>query len=244
MPRDFDYTGFMKNRTKWSALFLGGFVAGCAGSFTPGATDGGLTDGAASLDGTTGDGSSPVDGSIVNDGGAGRDGKAPPEPPGGGPETACSTNDECSLVTASCCGYCSSPKTTDFIALVASRSQAWLARRCMGDVACPGCVYMPALGDGSIVPACRAGQCQALDVRTDSLSACTSDSDCFVRAKTCCECGSRWADDNLVAVTDRSAYAELVCTTNTTCSPCSPTYPEDVRTVCQANHCRLIRQPR
>ena len=65
MPRDFDYTGFMKNRTKWSALFLGGFVAGCAGSFTPGATDGGLTDGAASLDGTTGDGSSPVDGSIV-----------------------------------------------------------------------------------------------------------------------------------------------------------------------------------
>ena len=93
--------------------------------------------------------------------------------------------------------------------------------------------------DPNLVPECRTGLCQVVDLQTLDLTACSSDSDCRIRTRDCCECGGGLEPEDIIAirVDAESAYSALACDPGTACPECAPTYPPSVIATCSSGRC-------
>lgn len=158
-------------------------------------------------------------------------------------DSPCSRHDECALAFDDCCGPCGLPSLDDYDPILASRAADHFASVCPdpGGTGCPDCAIFanPSLG-----ARCDAGRCVGYDVRQLPLSACTSDSDCRVRTRDCCECGGAIDRASLIAVrVSGGDYSALVCD-DLACPECEPIYPSDVEAFCAADgHCDLRDVP-
>lgn len=164
--------------------------------------------------------------------------------------TSCTGPGQCAVVAKTCCGACSGPSLANSVALRTGFESKYRDSVC-GPVppGCPECA--PFIADDSIQAWCQfgaagggggapAGKCTVVDVRTESVSACTTDADCMLRHSSCCEpCEER--RDDLVALTPAGleAYRSKVCVGDETCSRCASRYPFDARARCDAatRHC-------
>jgi hypothetical protein len=109
-------------------------------------------------------------------------------PDAGGISTACQRNSDCALVNATCCGTCGEPGASDKAAVSRTSVSAWVDARCAGSGACPPCIAR----DGTFVAVCDAGRCTVQNL-AQSME-CLKDSDCAIRAKDCCACGTLGRD--------------------------------------------------
>jgi len=154
--------------------------------------------------------------------------------------TACSAPGTCMLFATNCCGgYCDvNAPLSGFQAVSQAKVNELEAQLCAGDIACPGCLSMD---NPDYLALCRAGQCSAVDLRTDSLSTCTADSDCRLRwGSDCCEdCGGGNTEQLIVYNKNANLEAEVCPPNGGACPPCAPpAYPPYVLPYCGPDkHC-------
>lgn len=122
---------------------------------------------------------------------------------------ACTYNTDCSVVPASCCGFCGVASASDMIAVNNAHVSDYSASVCTGGVGCPACAGQV---DNNLVATCESNHCVANDLRTTPVEGCTSDSECRVRAVGCCECGAE-SEGPYIAInaSQDGAYQALVC---------------------------------
>lgn len=152
----------------------------------------------------------------------------------------CSAPGTCTLFATNCCGgYCdANAPLAGFQAVNVAKLGELEAQTCTGDIACPGCV---SVDNPNYLAACRAGQCAAVDLRQDALSACAKDDDCRLRwGSGCCEdCGGN-ANELVVYSTSANLEAEVCNPGGGACPPCAPPpYPPYILPLCgEDKHCR------
>ncbi|NOY91471.1 MAG: hypothetical protein GXP55_09695 [Deltaproteobacteria bacterium] len=136
----------------------------------------------------------------------------------------------------SCCGNCGQPSPGDMIGVNVDRVAQYRGGRCDGE-ACPACFMEP---DPNLIATCNAGRCEAIDVRTHDVSACSADMDCTLRVNTCCACSS--AEPIAIRAADEAAFTRLVCVGDEACPECFPAFP-DWSASCQMGHCAAVMSP-
>ena len=154
--------------------------------------------------------------------------------------TACDAPGTCELFAKNCCGgYCDpNAPLSGWQAVNSSKTSELEAQLCQGDIACPGCMSQDNL---AYLALCRAGQCTAVDLRKDELSACKSHDECRVRwGSDCCEsCGVPNAE-SLIAYNKNVSLEQQVCDPKSGgCPPCAPPpYPPYILPICGSDgHC-------
>lgn len=157
---------------------------------------------------------------------------------GGTDWSACTARDSCVIVTMGPCGAgCEPIPLSRLIAINSANVAAY--QKSMPPVPC-------VVGKCSLVPPdqvqapnyyaqCISGECQALDVRATSLSACTSAADCYLRLGTgCCPCGT----NDLVAVSSQAPVDQVLCAPAVGCAAdCVSAPPSNASAACTAGHC-------
>jgi hypothetical protein len=153
---------------------------------------------------------------------------------------ACTRTSECGLAPAACCAECSTPQLEDVDAVNGHRVDERLRDVCPAATPCPPCASSI---NPELVATCRAGACDEIDVGREAFTTCTTDSDCVLRARSCCECGSLDAT-NVVAINfaESYAYRELVCDRDADPCTCEPRPPSAAVAVCGADHHCEARQ--
>ena len=147
----------------------------------------------------------------------------------------------CELVPLTCCGKCGVPALGDMIAVNYNLTTVYRNDVCKGGtIPCPDCA---AMDDPNLTAVCRQSTCRAVDVRTDTMSGCTVDDDCVLRAGNgCCESCAAVSPAELIALS-KTGLGELqsnVCHPDQgACPPCVPQYPPNVVARCdpQTRHC-------
>lgn len=157
--------------------------------------------------------------------------------------TACLDVRDCQLAPATCCGTCGTWTASDIVALAKVHASDYRSAVCgPTPPGCPKCAGRP---DPSLQTTCSTGHCAVLDVRTSDVSACTTDTDCVIRAPECCEpCGLVDAFD-LIALnrSQVSSYLTKVCGGDVACPDCVSTYPPGISARCDttSGHCVVVR---
>ena len=155
----------------------------------------------------------------------------------GGGDTfgACNGPGQCELATVGCCPACGNPTITTFEAVNSSEAAAFQKYTCPAPQPCPNCASFV---DPNFYAYCDAGHCTVGDIRTDPVSACSSDADCVLRqGSACCEgCGD---GSELVAVSVNGGFSSLVCPPNVDCPGCIPTPPTSAFAACVGGHCAV-----
>jgi hypothetical protein len=153
----------------------------------------------------------------------------------------CDATTVCMLATPGCCGTCGPVTLASYVAIDASQASAFHSATCPAPEPCPNCATIP---DPNYLAACRSGECTAIDLRNDAMSACATDADCRLRwGGECCECGA--APYQLVALASASepALDAILCAPATSCTRhCAPMpYPTDKKAVCNPTtlHCAV-----
>jgi hypothetical protein len=77
------------------------------------------------------------------------------------------------------------------------------------------------------------------------LTACTSNQDCRLRSKSCCECGGATDGDSIIAlrIDAEADYARLVCDPDQACDDCVSPLPAAARAECFNGHCTVNGYP-
>jgi hypothetical protein len=144
---------------------------------------------------------------------------------------ACDGPGECAVAATGCCNGATGVN--------AKYVSAYRRSVCPeGPPPCPP----PAYGSASIVAACRASTCTAVDIRTDGLSDCETDDDCMLRLPTCCSCGDVLPDRAIaIAKSKEDEFRAEICSGKESCPACTPTF-ESYRVACDpaTKHCRAI----
>jgi hypothetical protein len=182
-----------------------------------------------SPDPDAGGGGAPVDSGTAPDAGTPPD--ASSDAPDGGttaPWRTCEQNGQCVLAADGCCASCGQPSLESRDPINREFSMQHYEAVCDQEepVDCPACEPPPAPHLGAT---CTEGLCEGFNIRTMELTACETNDQCRLRARSCCECGSDFNAHNLIAIREgRSAdYTALVCTANTSCGQCGVQYPTD-----------------
>ncbi len=160
--------------------------------------------------------------------------------PDAAPPRNCAKPSDCILTSRSCCGQCGTATREDSVAIRADAANAYREGVCGEDVGCPGCF---AQQDPTLIATCVAGNCEVVDLRTDSVSTCNTDSQCRVRASECCECGASTDPQHLIAISSTSGgrIETLLCDPEFGCPECAPVYPDNVRAECGMDgHCQAV----
>jgi len=182
---------------------------------------------------------SPGDGGGRTDGPVRDSGRDSAVGDGGSDPFACAGPSECIVVPASCCGSCGAATRGDAVAVNVARSSDYRRPMCDG-VGCPACFMEQ---DPSLVATCRAGRCEVADLHTEPAAECSSDGDCRVRTRDCCECGGDVSRAGIIAIATSHIvdYEALVCDPGTACLECAPVYPAEVSAVCSsAGFCDVV----
>jgi hypothetical protein len=153
----------------------------------------------------------------------------------------CDGTTQCILATPGCCAACGPVTLASFVAIDATQAGAFRSATCTAPMPCPNCASIP---DPNFVAACRSGSCTAIDLRTDAISACTTDADCRLRwGGDCCECGAPLYDLISIASANEAQLDAILCAPATTCTRhCAPSpYPTDKKPVCNPTtlHCEV-----
>jgi hypothetical protein len=154
---------------------------------------------------------------------------------------ACSDTSECVLREASCCPDCGLQDASRTLAFHRDYGD-YVTRTVCGPIPppCPPISCEPA--PVYIIPLCIEGRCQAIDIRQDKLTSCSTDTQCRLRwGTTCCEpCGTPPVQ-LLVAVNSQVSYDQTVCGMGTGCPECvTAPYPTAAKALCGAdNHCTV-----
>lgn len=151
---------------------------------------------------------------------------------------ACTDNTDCILADNTCCGPCGEPRLSDFDAIHRDRQEEHYGLVCPEPEICPDCpiALNPGLG-----ATCDGGRCRGFDLATLPLTECARDTDCRLRVRDCCPCGSDPSFWNLIAIRAdaETDYEALVCPTDFGCPECAPPEPTDARAVCTAGRCQV-----
>ncbi len=146
---------------------------------------------------------------------------------------SCTGFGECSLTSRTCCGVCGSPTLDDVSAIRWDKVELYRSVVCGGNgpVPCPACASME---NPHLTAVCRSSICSAIDVRNDTVSACTSNADCMLRYGTgCCETCGVGLESHLTAFRKDAVQSVVRCLPNEgACPPCVATYPANASAVC------------
>src|SRR6185295_2815545 len=93
---------------------------------------------------------------------------------------SCEVSSDCVLAANSCCGGCGAPTLDDVDAVNRGRVDQHRQDVCPAPVPCPLCAQAQ---NPNLIASCEAGSCAALDVTELSVSSCTSDDQCRLRAR-------------------------------------------------------------
>ncbi|HEY6724091.1 MAG TPA: hypothetical protein VI197_08660 [Polyangiaceae bacterium] len=144
----------------------------------------------------------------------------------------CADSTECIATFAGCCDHCTQATLDNSIAI--NRRSIGLNREgvCSRENACPACVATP---NPNLHALCTEGRCELVDISLTPLVTCTESSECKLRATTCCPCdpSASWIAINTEAEAD---YADLVCTSESTCSDCAIDIT-DIDALCEDGRC-------
>ena len=158
---------------------------------------------------------------------------------GGTDWTACGPNDTCVLEPVMPCLICDQPLTSFTAINSANVAEYW---RSLPQLMCIGtaCPYLPPdqVNTPNYYATCEQGHCQAVDLRTSPLSACSTSSDCYIRAgTTCCGCGNT----DWVAASIRANVEQVFCAPAAGCAAdCTTSAPPCLSTYCNSSgHCAL-----
>jgi len=161
---------------------------------------------------------------------------------GGSSMSSCLQDDDCMLVSNSCCGFCEPVDAPSVQAINRRTSDEYTDMICGGDIPpCAPCPQ-PTVVDRNLKyfePVCDAGRCAALDLRKTTATECATEAECVLRNGTsCCEScgGSDW-----VAVNAKANF----CTRNPSpeCDDCAPQKPDYFTTECAEGRCTLVAFP-
>ena len=134
-----------------------------------------------------------------------------------GVHRACTRHVDCGLEPRSCCPSCIAPDADQLFAQRRDSPSLEQAGACLGDAA-GGCGTCTAGHNPAIYSACVEGQCTVLDVSAHA--ACSVDTDCFIRSKDCCACGSTGGLDNVIGVNASFSQPDY-CAPDQACDDCA-----------------------
>ncbi|MBM4362677.1 MAG: hypothetical protein FJ104_08345 [Deltaproteobacteria bacterium] len=185
-------------------------------------------------DGGTAHGQSP-DGGTAHDSGYEPDPDFLPTRPG----TECARSSDCELVVTACCLPCGEEAFASAFTALSSSAAAEYRREACGSAVCEACASSP---PGSFVALCSEHGCAVTSAESLSgASECSTDSDCSLRAKTCCECESPMAPGDVIAVSSVETYQRVICDgAFAPCPVCQIEYPPDVSPMCVGGRCRAV----
>lgn len=142
------------------------------------------------------------------------------------------------MIPSSCCGSCGAATRGDARAVNRDRASEAQSNACGSEQGCPACY---GVDDPALFAVCKSGTCQIQDLADDASAECTSDLDCAIRTRECCECGGDTSPGSLVAISDPQAFGELVCSGTEACGECLLVYPSGVQARCgSSGHCELV----
>lgn len=204
--------------------------AGCGGDSEGGGSDSGGSAGSAGSGGTAGNAGNGGSAGGGAGGSAGTGG-------GGGDYRACSVPADCVVVPESCCGSCGVASRGDAIAVNVDQQNTYRGDTC-GEEPCPACA---APIDPTLVATCTSGQCEVVDIYEEPFTECSSNEDCRLRSRDCCECGGALDREGLIAVAVGTAgYEDVVCEEQQGCPECAPDYESiPAEALCSQGHCQV-----
>jgi hypothetical protein len=130
----------------------------------------------------------------------------------------CARGTDCALAPTSCCAPCGEPTRCDLAAVPRDAVETFARAVCARPSACPTCA------EGrppELVPFCRAGACELVDLRADAISACERDADCAVRDWACCTaCDASPVCPIALRRDALSTYEDQVCALSANCPKC------------------------
>jgi hypothetical protein len=147
-------------------------------------------------------------------------------------DRACAAQDECALVSATCCGVCGQPAARNMAGVRWDRTEAFSRTLCgPTPPPCPECAET---ANPHLTAVCRGGLCAAVDVREDdALAGCATDADCTLRYGTACCEGCAGTPDDLTALRKDRVEGAVRCAPNEgACPACEPVYPRSARARC------------
>lgn len=169
---------------------------------------------------------------------------------GGADFTRCTGPGTCTLARKTCCDTCDAVNLETRVGIARSSYDAYLAGLCTGATGCPP-IACDRIAEPNVQAWCRpsadGSRCAAVDVRSESISACTTDADCMLRYDECCEpCEERFERVIALNRTSGALYREMVCTGTEICARCLAPYPAGTIAVCDPStkHCRVQGAPR
>jgi hypothetical protein len=151
--------------------------------------------------------------------------------------TRCAEPGSCVVVPRSCCGSCGAAITEDMIGVETSQSSSYRSSVCK-DMACDACYRQQ---DPFLQAFCQSSRCVAVDLHSDPMTACTTDTDCRLHYAACCEpCDARPESILALATSQLSTYLAKVCAPDSSCPPCIGGYPPAAKAVCDTTkHCSV-----
>jgi hypothetical protein len=227
-----------------SLAFLLLFAA-CGGRFETAEGAGGATGtpgsgGSAHSGGSSPDGGWTGSGGAANTGGwgaAGGSSMGGSAGTAGVDPTACTASAECTLVPVSCCGgQCEPTMLASFVAVNQNEAHVYTDKCALVDCMPAPCAYVPPEKRNRpyFASLCQAGHCQAVDIRTTSITECVTDLDCRLRVGvSCCEgCGA--TVDNVIALSAKANLWQTFCGQGDIgCPACMPIMPAYLYAGCE-----------
>ena len=127
------------------------------------------------------------------------------------------------------------PERCDVYAVAITYTSSLEAKVCSTPAACPACATAT---NPSLQAFCVSGACSVVDVRTDAISACTTDDDCVARTAYCCD-DCFGTDPKIALRKDQvSEFEQQVCG-KTKCMQCKAPPPQTQKAICHPvrKHC-------
>lgn len=159
--------------------------------------------------------------------------------------TICSTAGDCVLQPTGCCtSPCEPAPITAFTAVNSSKLSNYQQTHPPCDCTEPACpsVMPDERNRSNYLTVCEAGRCMVVDIRSTPLTACASDSECYLHNGTGCACAvCSTSFDNLVAFSTKGNTAgavEMQCGGGCVDAPC-PAGSAPATAYCAIGHCRV-----
>lgn len=154
-------------------------------------------------------------------------------------DRTCAVPNDCVVQSFACCHGCGIPNASDYTAM--NRYAAYDYQRAVCPIKATCITCNAQVGINVLQATCEQGQCALVDLRQSDVTACSTASDCYVRAPECCECGGTTNEFAIIAVSSTAtvSYASLVCGPSQACPDCAPQYPA-VTVDCVSGHCQIV----
>ncbi len=215
----------------WGATVIGSSVWIACGGTTELPPSGNA--GVAGMAGSSGSGGGGFSGSAAGAGGSAGLGGA-----GGAVASwaACSVPGTCVKDYEGCCAPCGKETFESTVGVRRDAIDQYHLAEC--GTTTPACPMCPIQMDPNLTAFCVSGRCEAVDVRTDPVSSCVSDSDCTLRFPDCCNCAADPSMLIALRADSLSQYTKQICDPASDCPPCAGGIPPGYVAYCgPSNHC-------